>query len=126
MPTRNSMRRLGRQAGVALDHAVLHLDGAAHGVDHAAELDEVAVAGALDDAPMMRGDGRIDQIAAQRPQPRQCAILVRACKPAIADHVRDQNRRDFPGFRHGAPSGTSTLAQGGSGRLTWSSRCCLG
>ena len=30
---------LGRHAGVALDHAVLHLDGAAHGVDHAAELD---------------------------------------------------------------------------------------
>jgi hypothetical protein len=30
---------LGRQASVALDHAVLHLDRAAHGVDHAAELD---------------------------------------------------------------------------------------
>ena len=41
----------GRQAGVALDHAVLHLDRAAHGVDHAAELDAAAVAGALDDAP---------------------------------------------------------------------------
>ena len=33
---------LGRQAGVALDHAVLHLDGAAHRVDHAAKLDEDA------------------------------------------------------------------------------------
>ena len=31
---------LRRQAGVALDHAVLHFDGAAHRVDHAAELDE--------------------------------------------------------------------------------------
>ena len=49
---------LGRQAGVALDEAVLHLDRAAHGVDHAAELDEAAVAGALDDATMMHGDGR--------------------------------------------------------------------
>ena len=49
-------------AGVALDHAVLHLDGAAHGVDHAAKLDETAVAGALDDAPMMRGDRGVDQI----------------------------------------------------------------
>ena len=58
---------LGRQAGVALDEAVLHLDRAAHGVDHAAELDEAAVAGALDDAPVMRGDGGIDQIAAQPP-----------------------------------------------------------
>src|ERR1700722_16165080 len=37
---------LGRQPGVALDEAVLHLDGAAHGVDHAAELDEAAVPGA--------------------------------------------------------------------------------
>ena len=31
---------LGRKAGVALDHAVLHFDGAAHGVDHAAELND--------------------------------------------------------------------------------------
>ena len=29
-----------RQAGVALDHGVLHFDRAAHGVDHAAEFDE--------------------------------------------------------------------------------------
>ena len=38
---------LRRQAGVALDEAVLHFDRAAHGVDHAAELDENAIAGAL-------------------------------------------------------------------------------
>ncbi len=31
---------LGRKASIALDHAVLHLDGAAHGIDHAAELNE--------------------------------------------------------------------------------------
>jgi hypothetical protein len=34
-------------AGVALDHRVLHLDRAAHGVDHAAEFDDRAVASAL-------------------------------------------------------------------------------
>ena len=79
---------LGRQAGVALDHAVLHLDGAAHGVDHAAELDEDAVAGALDHAAVMHGDGRIDQVAPQRPQPRQRAVLVGAGKPAVSDHIR--------------------------------------
>ena len=90
---------LGRHAGVALDHAVLHLDRAAHRVDHAAELDEAAVAGALDDAPVMRGDGGIDQIAAQPPEPRQRAILVRAGEPAVADDVGDQDRRDFPGSR---------------------------
>ena len=60
----------GRQAGVALDHAGLHLDRAAHRVDDAAKVDENAVAGALDDAAMMRGDRGINQIAAQGPQPR--------------------------------------------------------
>ncbi len=98
---------LGRQAGVALDHAVLHFDRAAHRVDDAAELDEAAVAGALDDAPMMHVDGRIDQIAAQRPEPRQGAILVRSREPAVADDVRDQDRRNFPGSRHAGPSGVT-------------------
>ena len=57
---------LGRQARVPLDHAILQLDGAAHGVDHAAELDDAAVAGALHHAPVMYGDGGIDQIASER------------------------------------------------------------
>ncbi len=55
--------------------AVLHFDRAAHGVDHAAKLDEDAVAGPLDDAPVVRVDGGVDQIAAQPPEPRQ------ACDP---------------------------------------------
>ena len=95
---------LGRHAGVALDHAVLHLDRAAHSVDHAAKLDEAAVARALDDAPVMRGDGGIDQVAAEPPEPRQGAILVRARQPAVADHVRNQDRSNLPDFGHGAPS----------------------
>ena len=92
-----------RHAGVALDHPVLHFDRAAHGVDHAAELDRAAVAGALDDAAVMHGDGRIDQVAAQRPEPRQRAILVRAGEPAEADDVGGQDRREFPGLAHRAP-----------------------
>ena len=47
-------------AGVALDHAVLHFNRATDRIDDAAKLDEVAVAGALNDAPMMRVNGRID------------------------------------------------------------------
>jgi hypothetical protein len=53
----------GRQAGIALDKAVLHLDRAAHGVDYTAEFDKNAVPGALDDSPVMHGDCRINQIA---------------------------------------------------------------
>ena len=84
---------VGRQAGVALDHPVLHLDGATHCVDDAAKLDEAAVAGSLDDAPMMGVDRGVDQIAAQASEPRQRAILVRAGESAayreiLAEEVR--------------------------------------
>jgi hypothetical protein len=56
---------LGRKAGVTLNHAVLHLDGAADGINHATELNDASVAGALHGAPVMRSDGGIEQIAPQ-------------------------------------------------------------
>jgi hypothetical protein len=96
------MRRSGGRPALRSMKAVLHLDRAAHGVDHAAELDDAAVAGALDDAAVVNCDSRIDQIAAQRPEPRQRAIVVRAGEPAVADHVGDQDRDKFrvaPGKR---------------------------
>ena len=90
-----------RHAGIAFAHGVLHLDRAAHRVDDAAELDQRPVSGALDHAPMMHGNRRVDQIAAQRPQPRQRAVLVCSGEPAVADDVRDQDRGDFSGPVHG-------------------------
>ena len=83
------------QAGVALDHARLHLEGAAHGVDDAAELYDRAVAGALHNATVMHRDDGVDEIAAKGPQARKDTILVRASKAAIADDVRDQNAASF-------------------------------
>jgi hypothetical protein len=79
-------------AGVALDHAALHFDRAADCVDHAAELDEDAVARALDGPTVMRSDGGIDQIAAETAKARENPILVRSCKPGIADDVGHQDR----------------------------------
>ena len=71
------------QASVALDHAVLHLDGAANGVNHAAKLDEDAIAGALDHASVMqrRWWGRSDRSGARAAAPasaprRQPASLL--------------------------------------------------
>ena len=61
-----------------------------------------AVAGALDDAPVMRGDGGVDEIAAQPPEARQGSVLVGSGKPRIADDVGHQDRRDFSRFAHGA------------------------
>ena len=64
----------------------------------------------------------IDQIAPQRPQPRQRAILVGAGKPAVSDHIRRQNGREFPGLRHGSPfttRQTSTKTRSELRRLLW-------
>ena len=47
-----------RDLSVALDHRPLDFNGAVHCVDDTAELDDAAVAGALDDAPVVHGDGR--------------------------------------------------------------------
>ena len=61
---------IGRNAGVAFAGAVLHFDRAAYSLDHAAKLDQDAVAGALEHAAIVQGDGRINQIATQRAEPR--------------------------------------------------------
>jgi hypothetical protein len=93
---------VGRDPCVALDHGMLHFECAAHRVDDAAELDNCAIARALDDSTVVYGDGRIDQVAAQRPQPRQNPVLVGSGKPRIADDIGHQDRRDFPSLAHGA------------------------
>ena len=54
--------------------------------------------------PRLRGDGGAYQIVAQAPEARECALLVGAGKPAVADNVRNQDRRDLSRFRHGAPN----------------------
>src|SRR5579883_2134250 len=91
------------EPGIALGHAVLHFDRAAHGVNGAAKLDDGAVAGALHDAAVVNGDGGVDQIASERPQPGENAFFISAGQPRIADNVGHQNRRQFPGFAHPAP-----------------------
>src|SRR6476620_11018695 len=57
----------------------------------AAKFDDAAVAGALDDVPMMGVDGGIDEVATEAPQARQCAILVRRGESAVPDNVGDQD-----------------------------------
>ena len=99
------------KTGIALDHTVLHLDGAAHGIDDASELDEDAVAGALHCAAMMRGDGGIEQIAPQPAQPSQCPVLVGTGEPAVSDYIRRKDGCEFPSLRHGSPSQEERLAQ---------------
>jgi hypothetical protein len=101
---------LRRNPGVALDHAELHLDRAAHRVDNGAEFDQRTVASPLDDAAVMNGDGRVDEVAAECPQPRERAVFVRAGEPAETDHVGRENRCELPGLAHCAALRYATLA----------------
>jgi hypothetical protein len=70
----------GWKAGIALDHAVLHLDGAAHGVNHAAELNDGSIAGALDHPAIVNGDyGSIRSLRSARSR----ASMRSSSAPAI-------------------------------------------
>ena len=85
---RNSISAFRGKAGVALDHAVLHLDGAAHSVNYATELNERSITGAFDHTPVMHSDSWVDEIATQCTETGQRAILVGASEPAVPDQIR--------------------------------------
>ncbi len=72
---------VGGHTGVAPGHLALHLDGAAQPIHHTAELDEQPVAGGLDDAALVLGDFRIEELAAQRLEAFEGAALVGADQP---------------------------------------------
>jgi hypothetical protein len=106
---------LGWKTGVALAHAVLQLDGAAHSIDGAPELDENAISRPLNDAAVMQSDGGVEQITAERPQPRKRLLLIGTGKLAVSDYVRRKNRREFSGLRHDSTLGaTFSLPQHGA------------
>ena len=94
---------VGRLLGVAQRHLALHVDGAAHRVDDAGELDQQPVAGDPDDAAAVLLDHRVGELAAQHPQPLEGALLVLADEPRVADDIRCQDRRQsalYPRFTH--------------------------
>ena len=66
------------------------------GIDGAGELDQHAVAGGLDDAAPMVGDGGIDEGLSDRLQPGQRAFLVDTHEPAVAGDIRRQHRCQSP------------------------------
>ena len=86
----------GKKASVALDHFILYLDRAAHGVNHATKFDDAAVSGALHNAAVMDRNGGVHQIATQCSQACQRSIFVGAGQPAVSNYVRDQNSGEFP------------------------------
>jgi hypothetical protein len=120
-----------RDSSVALDHRPLDFNGAVHRVDDTPELDNASVAGALNDPAMMDRDGRVDQVAAQRPEPRQNPVLVGSGKPRIADDVGHQDRRELSSLAHGAKAEARSPVADGTGMAalpcctegTWKREC---
>jgi hypothetical protein len=92
-----------RDAAVALGHRLLHRDRAAHRIDDAGELDQQAVAGGLDDAALVLGDLRIEELAAQRLEAFKRAFLVQPHQPRIARDISGEDRGETAGRGH--PSG---------------------
>ncbi len=81
------LRHLGRPRA----HAVLHVDGEGQRVDDAGELHQRPVAHQFDDAAVVLGDLRLDQLPPVRLQRRQRPGLVALHQPAVAGDVGGQN-----------------------------------
>jgi len=122
----------GWRACVPVRHRPLHLDGAAHGIDNAMELDQESVAGGLDDAAAMLGDLRIAQFTPDRFQRGEGPFLVRPHQPRIARDIGREDRGEStfdasgPCGLHGAspvvhdptPTGAArALSKGATSRL---------
>src|SRR3546814_5217918 len=81
-----------RQVAIGGDHGPLEFRRTLDGADGARELDQDAVAHALEDAAAMALDERLEHLLPARLQPRQRACLVPLHKPAVANHVGRQDR----------------------------------
>jgi hypothetical protein len=80
-------------AGIVLANRFLDLDRAGDGIDRAGELDERPVAHQLDHATRMRGDRRVDDLAPQRLEARQCSRFVAPHETRKANHIGRKDGR---------------------------------
>jgi hypothetical protein len=83
-----------RDSGVARRHALLHGERAGDRFDNAGKLCEDSVAGGLDDAALVLGDLRVDQLAAEGLEAREGAGLVLAHEPAVSRNIGREDGRE--------------------------------
>jgi len=107
------------RTSIPLDHCLLHRDRAAHRIDDAGKFDQQAVASGLDDAAVMLGDFRIEELAAQRFQTFKRTLLIRPHQPGIPRHIGGEDRGETAGLAHSA-------APVASRRPDRYSSCCSG
>ena len=103
---RKRSRSLLGEIEIAVGHRALDFAGAAHRVDDAGKFRQHAVAGGLDDPPVMLADLRIDQFAQMRLDAFMRAFLIGTHQTRIAHHIRGEDRGETAaGGRGGHCSG---------------------
>ena len=100
-----------RYIDILFSHVVLNLDGAAYRIHDAAELNESAVPGVLDDASVMLSDFGIEKRLSERFQLRQRAFFIDPYQAARARDIRRQNSRQSPVYVHVAQDAPPGLGE---------------
>jgi hypothetical protein len=75
------------QCGVWMLHDRLNFGRTSHGAHHARELGQNTVAGRFEDTPTVLGDFGVDDLGSDSLENLQCASLILAHEPAIADYI---------------------------------------
>jgi hypothetical protein len=87
---------IGGEFGIALRHLTLHVDGAAHGIDDAGELDQQAVARGFDQAAAVVDDAGFKDAGAVRGERGDRALFIEADEAAVACDVGGQHGGEPP------------------------------
>ena len=82
--------------GVAILHSLLQHHGAAHRIDDRRKLDQKAVPRGLDDASLVLGDQRVDELPAVGFERGKRPFLVGAHEPRISGHVSGKDGGEPP------------------------------
>jgi len=108
-----------RHVRIAILHRALDLDRALDSFDHAREFDEEAIANCLDDAALVLGDLRVDELSSMRLERRQGPRLVATHQSATADDVGGDDGGEHSGHAHTRSGsrawGTKSTPQGANG-----------
>src|SRR6516225_5582108 len=82
-----------RRVCISQPQLFLNFSGAEHGFHDTRKLDKEAVAHRSEDVSAMRGNPRVDNARSDLFQSRKRPLLVGLHQAAVADHVRNKNRR---------------------------------
>src|SRR5437870_6744916 len=111
--------------GIALGHATLHVDRAAHRVDHTGEFQQQTIAGGLDDPAVVLCNLRVDELPPVSLQSRQGGAVVAAHEKGITHHIgRDDRRKSSVVPRHPRIPRTPNVDGAGRSRVRVAHASC--